>query len=54
MVLNATGSTAAYGYSCTRGAFVGVSVESLLLCVREQVGRGLGWGGVCTTDGCRA
>ncbi|GIL55177.1 hypothetical protein Vafri_10769 [Volvox africanus] len=37
LVLNATGTAAAYGYSCSKGAFVGLSVDSTLLCVRSQV-----------------
>ncbi|PNH02684.1 hypothetical protein TSOC_011310, partial [Tetrabaena socialis] len=37
LVLNATGTAAAYGYSCSKGAFVGLSVESTLLSVRSQI-----------------
>ncbi|EFJ41459.1 hypothetical protein VOLCADRAFT_119689 [Volvox carteri f. nagariensis] len=37
LVLNTTGTAAAYGYSRSKGAFVGLSVESTLLCVRRQV-----------------
>ncbi|KXZ54915.1 hypothetical protein GPECTOR_4g987 [Gonium pectorale] len=37
LVLGASGGAAAYGYSCSKGAFVGLSLESSLLCVRSQV-----------------
>ncbi|GFR52465.1 hypothetical protein Agub_g14973 [Astrephomene gubernaculifera] len=37
LVVNLSSTAAAYGYSCSKGAFVGLSVESSLLCVRSQV-----------------